>query len=55
MAHLTRFSQKLHLTHLCAKPSIYKSRVTMFVLNGLLNHLTDYNKIRTQCAVRSNL
>lgn len=27
----------------------------MFVLNGLLNHLTDYNKIRTLCAVRSNL
>ena len=27
----------------------------MFVLNGLLNHLTDYNKIRTPCAVRSNL
>ncbi|KPJ17503.1 hypothetical protein RR48_01991 [Papilio machaon] len=35
--------------------NIYKSRVTMFVLNGLLNHLTDYNKIRTPCAVRSNL
>ena len=27
----------------------------MFVLNGLLKHLTDYNKIRTPCAVRSNL
>ena len=41
----------LYIKHL----NIYKSRVTMFVLNGLLNHLTDYNKIRTPCAVRSNL
>ena len=47
------FNSSLHPDHLYL--NIYKSRVTMFALNGLLNHLTDYNKIRTPCAVRSNL
>ena len=29
----------------CVNLNIYKSRVTMFVLNGLLNHLTDFDEI----------
>ena len=51
----TKCINKQALCHISSYIHIYKLRVTLFVRDGLLNYLTDFNQILHTGAVWSNL